>query len=283
MPNSTSGLVTNGVTITQVHANAGTATDERFGATLDIDGDIDGEGSATAADQFVSFVNTTDAPVDISGYQVWSTTQLGGDTNVYPYHTFAPGTVLQPGEVIYIVTEYTGDLSLRDETIVDANGAVATDASSLIRTNSDGEFALVDPTAGNYIHFTFDLTPANLATQPNQPERELEASPQHRVLVRSKIAEDMAEVTYWHFLFEAHQVVFSNGAATESLFTGPVALKAVSRNPCPAIIRPNRGHLAGVNSRGKYKRAFFGNFIQAPVVSTQSNLSALRKTGCRRP
>lgn len=42
------------------------------------------------------------------------------------------------------------------------------------------------------------------------------------------VAEDLAEVEYWHFLFDAHQVVFSNGACTESLFTGPEALKSVS-------------------------------------------------------
>lgn len=88
---------------------------------------------------------------------------------------------------------------------------------------------------------------------PNQPETDLLVSPQHRVLVRSKVAErmfgktevlvaakhllafegievanDLTEVTYWHFLLDTHQVVFSNGAMTESLFTGPEALKTVS-------------------------------------------------------
>ena len=42
------------------------------------------------------------------------------------------------------------------------------------------------------------------------------------------IAHDLEEVTYWHFLFERHQLVFSNGAVSESLFTGPEALKSVS-------------------------------------------------------
>lgn len=84
------------------------------------------------------------------------------------------------------------------------------------------------------------------------PSADLVVSPQHRVLVRSKIAvrmfgaeevlvaakqllqldgidiaEDMADVTYVHFLCDDHQVVFSNGAETESLYTGPEALKAV--------------------------------------------------------
>ena len=35
-------------------------------------------------------------------------------------------------------------------------------------------------------------------------------------------------VEYFHMLFDTHQMVWSNGAVTESLFTGPEALKAVS-------------------------------------------------------
>ena len=33
---------------------------------------------------------------------------------------------------------------------------------------------------------------------------------------------------YWHFLFDAHQIVWSNGAPTESMFTGPDALRSVN-------------------------------------------------------
>ena len=84
------------------------------------------------------------------------------------------------------------------------------------------------------------------------PEVDLIVSPQHRVLVRAavarrmfgeaevlvaakhllaldgiEVAADLAGVTYWHILFDAHQLVFSSGAVTESLFTGPEALKSV--------------------------------------------------------
>ncbi|MBU2935678.1 Hint domain-containing protein [Pacificibacter marinus] len=87
----------------------------------------------------------------------------------------------------------------------------------------------------------------------DMPTQDLTVSPQHRVLANSKIAErmfgvnevlvgakhlieldgvevaeDMAEVTYVHFLFEEHQIVFSNGARTESLYTGAEALKSIS-------------------------------------------------------
>ena len=84
------------------------------------------------------------------------------------------------------------------------------------------------------------------------PVADLIVSPQHRILVRSKIAvrmfgadevlvaakqllqldgidiaTDVAEVTYVHFLCDDHQVVFSNGAETESLYTGAEALRGV--------------------------------------------------------
>ena len=87
------------------------------------------------------------------------------------------------------------------------------------------------------------------------PEQDLLVSRQHRVVVRSQIAKRMfgtnevlipankllafdgidiasdAEETgveYWHFLFDAHQIVWSNGAPTESMFTGPDALRSVN-------------------------------------------------------
>jgi hypothetical protein len=82
------------------------------------------------------------------------------------------------------------------------------------------------------------------------PSKDLLVSPQHRVLVNSKIskrmfgqyevlvaakqlleidgidvAEDVTLVDYWHILFDQHEIVFSNGALAESLFTGPEAIK----------------------------------------------------------
>ena len=84
------------------------------------------------------------------------------------------------------------------------------------------------------------------------PSTDLVVSPQHRILIRSGIAQkmfaapevlvaakqllqidgidianDLTEITYVHFLFDDHQIVFSNGAETESLHTGTEALKSV--------------------------------------------------------
>ncbi|RNF33178.1 hemolysin [Paracoccus methylarcula] len=90
------------------------------------------------------------------------------------------------------------------------------------------------------------------ALGPGLPERDLTVSPQHRVLVRSRIARRMFDhdeilvaakhlaglagieilqpedgLTYRHMLFDRHELVLSNGTWTESLFTGPQALQAL--------------------------------------------------------
>lgn len=89
------------------------------------------------------------------------------------------------------------------------------------------------------------------ALGPQIPSSDLLVSPQHRVLVRSKIAQrmfgavevlvaakqlllidgidiadDLEEVGYFHILFDQHEIVNSNGAPTESLYTGPEAMKS---------------------------------------------------------
>lgn len=86
------------------------------------------------------------------------------------------------------------------------------------------------------------------------PSADLYVSPEHRVLVRSRIARKlfgadevlvaakqllqlngidiavgMTEVEYFHVLFDQHEIVVSNGAETESLYTGPVAMRSVSK------------------------------------------------------
>lgn len=83
------------------------------------------------------------------------------------------------------------------------------------------------------------------------PSADLMVSPQHRVLVRSAIAQRMfgapevlvaakqllaidgieqvevEAVTYFHILFDRHEIVLSNGAETESLYTGAEAMKSL--------------------------------------------------------
>ena len=84
------------------------------------------------------------------------------------------------------------------------------------------------------------------------PERDLVVSQQHRMLLSSKIADRMFgthevllpakkllglpgieldhsydEVTYLHMLLDHHEIIFAEGAPTETLLTGPGTLKAI--------------------------------------------------------
>lgn len=88
----------------------------------------------------------------------------------------------------------------------------------------------------------------------DSPRVDLLVSPQHRILVRSRIAQkifgsdevlvaakqllqldgidiahDCVEVEYFHILFDQHEIVWSNGAETESLYTGTEALRTLGR------------------------------------------------------
>lgn len=97
-----------------------------------------------------------------------------------------------------------------------------------------------------------------------RPCRDLLVSPQHRILVSSPIVARMfnapevlvaakhllgidgievdhslEEVTYVHILFDRHEVLTADGAATESLYTGPQALRSVghaARNEIIALL-----------------------------------------------
>ncbi|MDZ4312132.1 MAG: Hint domain-containing protein [Cypionkella sp.] len=93
------------------------------------------------------------------------------------------------------------------------------------------------------------------------PLRPLEVSPQHRCLIRSEIAQRMVgarevlaaakhllavegvsvvetntPVTYFHILLDSHELLISNGAATESFFIGPVGMSSMSANDRLEII-----------------------------------------------
>lgn len=152
-------------------------------------------------------------------------------------------------------------------------------AGTLIRMNEDSEIAIEHLRAGDRVQTQENtaqsirwigscyICAADLRANPklrpiriksgalgcNLPTQDLVVSPQHRVLVRSRIvtrmfdtsealipaeklvglggvniASDMDDVRYFHILFDEHQVICSNGAPTESLFMGPEAIKAVS-------------------------------------------------------
>ena len=159
------------------------------------------------------------------------------------------------------------------------NAAVSFARGTLIKTRS-GDIAIEQLKAGDYVYnIEGDLKPIRWVGSrkldcvdldfrpklkpivirkdslgPNFPTRDLTVSPQHRILVRSRIAKRMFDaqellvpankltglddidvihdnpkgVEYFHLLFDHHEIIWANGALTESLFTGPQALKSLS-------------------------------------------------------
>ena len=94
----------------------------------------------------------------------------------------------------------------------------------------------------------------------NIPNRDIRVSRQHRMLVSSQITKRMfgrddvlvaavrltdlpgifvkepeQEITYYHLLFEDHEVIFAEGAPTESFFLGPVALQTLPKESLAEI------------------------------------------------
>ncbi|MGB7244628.1 MAG: Hint domain-containing protein [Sulfitobacter sp.] len=116
------------------------------------------------------------------------------------------------------------------------------------------------------------------ALAPGIPKTELRISPQHRIMLRSKIAQrlfsapeilvgakklvgnggirhcsEMQTVEYYHILCARHEIVFANSTPTETMLLGPLALAGMptqvrnaalvcasqSRDPARKIIRRN--------------------------------------------
>ncbi|QFT57293.1 hypothetical protein FIU94_00530 [Sulfitobacter sp. THAF37] len=110
------------------------------------------------------------------------------------------------------------------------------------------------------------------ALGPGHPVADLLLSPQHRVLVRSKIAARMfgedevlvptrhlaalprvgpdmgaGGVTYFHILLDRHEILFANGAPCESLYTGEGTMRALTkadRTELATILTPNMPPMA---------------------------------------
>lgn len=123
------------------------------------------------------------------------------------------------------------------------------------------------------------------------PKRDLVVSRQHRMLVQSKAAKSMcgtdavlipaikltalpgifvddgfSEVEYFHLLFDCHKVIFAEATPTESLFTGPEALKSVSQAARKEILKlfPE---IADLNYKPKPARHIPAGRVQKMLVA----------------
>lgn len=245
--------------------------------------DVDGNAVQHTFDAVVQYSATityadgTTVPVTLNVIQ--STT---GETWIAPPSLYSPDAVQLGADPIQSI-QLTGVISNRssglyfEREVVDIVTVPCFAAGTMIRTPA-GDVAIETLRVGELV-MTLDggpqpvrwigsrkLTVADLEERPNLrpirikagvlgkgvPTTDLVVSPQHRILVRSKIAQRLFGVDevlvavkqlllidgidvvanqdgieYFHFLFDNHQVVISNGAETESLYTGPEALKSV--------------------------------------------------------
>lgn len=245
--------------------------------------DVDGNAVQHTFDAIVQYSATityadgTTVPVTLNVMQ--STT---GETWIAPPSLYSPDAVQLGADPIQSI-QLTGVISNRssglyfEREVVDIVTVPCFAAGTMIRTPA-GDVAIETLRVGELV-MTLDggpqpvrwigsrkLTVADLEERPNLrpirikagvlgkgvPTTDLVVSPQHRILVRSKIAQRLFGVDevlvavkqlllidgidvvanqdgieYFHFLFDNHQVVISNGAETESLYTGPEALKSV--------------------------------------------------------
>lgn len=108
------------------------------------------------------------------------------------------------------------------------------------------------------------------------PRRDVSVSPQHRILVRSRIVARMTgaaetliaakhlvgipgiehatapkDIEYWHVLFDRHHLIFAENMASESLHTGRQALQAIDRQALHEILAlfPDAMTFAELNAR----------------------------------
>ena len=98
------------------------------------------------------------------------------------------------------------------------------------------------------------------ALGPNVPEQDIRVSPQHRILIKSRIVQSVTEVpevlvpakallpmdgvdidgncdavTYVHFLFDEHELVIANGMVSESLYLGKMSIASLGNEAITEI------------------------------------------------
>lgn len=239
--------------------------------------DLDGNGTpetytydaVSGYNATVTFYDGTTANLSLPVFQTTT-----GETFLAPSLTAATNTTLTSKAIVSVRLNSTSNTTSQlqvDRPVVE----FACFAAGVMIATPSGEVAVETLAVGDMV-LTVDHGPQpirwigqasiDLAAQPRlrpiriragalgdgSPVRDLLVSPQHRVLVRSRIAqrmfgapevliaarqlvgldgiapaEDLDTITYVHFLCDDHQVVWSDGAQTESLFTGPEALRSV--------------------------------------------------------
>ena len=109
--------------------------------------DTDGNGTASATDEFVEVVNTSGAAIDISGLELW-------DAGAKNWFSFPPGTILGAGNVAVVVVGVQAGGSL--PTVSGGNLAFDAGRGSGVLNNTGDNIVAYDPGADQYIQLTYN-------------------------------------------------------------------------------------------------------------------------------
>lgn len=249
---SNGGGYTDVVTLRAVDANGDpvkiTVT-ESANATYKVTSNDDGSVTITGTKPFVapniaasSALVSFDGPVDSF---TLSRTGSGGSAQIYMGNmTYTPSAAI-------CFTRGTMILTDRGEVAVEA-----LEVGDLVLTRDNGAQPIRwIASTRRALSPRSKLRPVRIAAGAlgqGLPATDLLVSPQHRMLVRSAIAQlmfgtdevlvaakqllqiegidladELTEVEYFHLLFDRHEIVTLNGAGSESLYTGPEALRTV--------------------------------------------------------
>lgn len=123
-------------------------------------GDANGDGTRSASeDEFIEFINDSDREVDLSGFTLYDTDQLG--TGV-PRHTFPDGTIIPPGGVYVLFGggNPTGDFGV-------AQVAPST-TGNLNLNNADDAITIFDTEGTVFLTFDTQVEGAGISFGENQ-------------------------------------------------------------------------------------------------------------------
>lgn len=118
--------------------------------------DVDGDGGANKADEFIEIQNTSGDVIDLSGYQLWSEKEG-------LLHAFQPGDTLAPGETATVLGEYTGTPPAGFYEATDTNGNPLNGNGVNWLPDGEGQkfdsIFLVDTTTGEFVVISYGDPP----------------------------------------------------------------------------------------------------------------------------
>jgi hypothetical protein len=123
-------------------------------------GDANGDGTRSASeDEFIEFVNDSDREVDLSGFTLFDTDQLGTDD---PRHVFPDGTIIPPGGVYVLFGggNPTGDFGVAQ--------VAASSTGNMNLNNADDAITIFDTEGTVFLTFDTQVEGAGISFGENQ-------------------------------------------------------------------------------------------------------------------